>query len=124
MTAELKKTFRPEFLNRIDETLVFHRLTGENIRTIAENMVRSVALRAAALGVNLTVTDEALDALAAAGYDADYGARPLRRTVQTRLEDPLAEALLTGAVAPGGEAEAVVENGRVVVRSKSAAIAP
>ena len=79
--------------------------------------------RAAALGVNLTVTDEALDALAAAGYDADYGARPLRRTVQTRLEDPLAEALLTGAVAPGGEAEAVVENGRVVVRSKSAAIA-
>ena len=124
VTAELKKTFRPEFLNRIDETLVFHRLTGENIRTIAENMVRSVALRAAALGVNLTVTDEALDALAAAGYDADYGARPLRRTVQTRLEDPLAEALLTGAVAPGGEAEAVVENGRVVVRSKSAAIAP
>ena len=125
VTAELKKTFRPEFLNRIDETIVFRRLTGEDIRAIAGNMVQTVALRAAALGVHLTVTPEAVARLAEAGYDADYGARPLRRTVQTQLEDPLAEALLTGALSSGGEAEAVVdENGRVAVRAKGTLTAP
>ena len=125
VTAELKKTFRPEFLNRIDETIVFRRLTGEDIRAIAGNMVQTVALRAAALGVHLTVTPEAVARLAEAGYDADYGARPLRRTVQTQLEDPLAEALLTGALSSGGEAEAVVdETGHVAVRAKGALTAP
>ena len=125
VTAELKKTFRPEFLNRIDETIVFRRLTGEDIRAIAGNMVQTVALRAAALGVHLTVTPEAVARLAEAGYDADYGARPLRRTVQTQLEDPLAEALLTGALSSGGEAEAVVdETGRVAVRAKGTLTAP
>ena len=119
VTAELKKTFRPEFLNRIDEIIVFHRLTGEDIRAIAGNMVQTVALRAAALGVHLTVTPEAVARLAEAGYDPDYGARPLRRTVQTQLEDPLAEALLTGELSSGGEAEAVVdETGHVAVRAK------
>ena len=121
VTAELKKTFRPEFLNRIDEIIVFHRLTGEDIRAIAGNMVQTVALRAAALGVHLTVTPEAVARLAEAGYDPDYGARPLRRTVQTQLEDPLAEALLTGELSSGGEAEAVVdETGHVAVRAKGA----
>ena len=121
VTAELKKTFRPEFLNRIDETIVFHRLTGEDIRAIAGNMVQTVALRAAVLGVHLTVTPEAVARLAEAGYDPDYGARPLRRTVQTQLEDPLAEALLTGELSSGGEAEAVVdETGHVAVRAKGA----
>ena len=121
VTAELKKTFRPEFLNRIDEIIVFHRLTGEDIRVIAGNMVQTVALRAAALGVHLTVTPEAVARLAEAGYDPDYGARPLRRTVQTQLEDPLAEALLTGELSSGGEAEAVVdETGHVAVRAKGA----
>ena len=125
VTAELKKTFRPEFLNRIDETIVFRRLTGEDIRAIAGNMVQTVALRAAALGVHLTVTPEAVARLAEAGYDADYGARPLRRTVQTQLEDPLAEALLTGALSSGGEAEAVVdETGHVAVRAKGTLTAP
>ena len=121
VTAELKKTFRPEFLNRIDEIIVFHRLTGEDIRAIAGNMEQTVALRAAALGVHLTVTPEAVARLAEAGYDPDYGARPLRRTVQTQLEDPLAEALLTGELSSGGEAEAVVdETGHVAVRAKGA----
>ncbi len=91
-------------MNRIDEIIVFHRLTGEDIRAIAGNMVQTVALRAAALGVHLTVTPEAVARLAEAGYDPDYGARPLRRTVQTQLEDPLAEALLTGELSSGGEA--------------------
>ena len=121
VTAELKKTFRPEFLNRIDEIIVFHRLTGEDIRVIAGNMVQTVALRAAALGVHLTVTEEAIAKLAEAGYDPDYGARPLRRTVQTQLEDPLAEALLTGELSSGGEAEAIVDGeGHVAVRAKGA----
>ena len=84
-------------------------------------MVQTVALRAAALGVHLTVTPEAVARLAETGYDPDYGARPLRRTVQTQLEDPLAEALLTGELSSGGEAEAVVdETGHVAVRAKGA----
>ncbi len=108
-------------MNRIDEIIVFHRLTGEDIRAIAGNMVQTVALRAAVLGVHLTVTPEAVARLAEAGYDPDYGARPLRRTVQTQLEDPLAEALLTGELSSGGEAEAVVdETGHVAVRAKGA----
>ena len=94
---------------------------GEDIRVIAGNMVQTVALRAAALGVHLTVTPEAVARLAEAGYDPDYGARPLRRTVQRQLEDPLAEALLTGELSSGGEAEAVVdETGHVAVRAKGA----
>ena len=93
----------------------------KDIRVIAGNMVQTVALRAAALGVHLTVTPEAVARLAEAGYDPDYGARPLRRTVQTQLEDPLAEALLTGELSSGGEAEAVVdETGHVAVRAKGA----
>lgn len=120
VTDELKKTFRPEFLNRIDETVVFHRLTGGDIRAIAESMVRTVVQRTAALGVELAVTEETIDCLAEAGYDPDCGARALRRAVQTRLEDPLAEALLTGELVSGGAAETAVEEGRITVRIKGA----
>ena len=82
---------------------------------------RAITDRRTALGVHLTVTEEAIAKLAEAGYDPDYGARPLRRTVQTQLEDPLAEAMLTGELSSGGEAEAIVdEEGHVAVRAKGA----
>ena len=110
---DLKKTFRPEFLNRIDETIVFHRLTPEEIREIAGNMLRAVTGRVAGLGVNLTVTDEALDMLCEVGYDKDYGARPLRRCIQSKVEDTAAERLLEGAIAEGDHAEVRVVNGEI-----------
>ena len=120
VTGELKKTFRPEFLNRIDESIVFRRLLPEDIRAIAGSMVRTVERRAEALGVHLSVTEEVITWLAETGYDAAFGARPLRRAVRRELEDPLAEAMLSGAVAPGAGAEAVRENGCIRIRAKDA----
>ncbi len=94
--AELRRTFKPEFLNRIDDTIVFHQLSKEDIRQIAGNMFREVAARVFALGITLEADDEALDILAASGFDPVYGARPLRRTIQNEVEDSIAEKLLEG----------------------------
>ena len=113
--ADLKRVFRPEFLNRIDETIVFHQLTKENIRAITSNLIRTVAARVENMGVKLSVTDEALDKLADQGFDPVYGARPLRREIQTAVEDKVAELLLEGAVKAGDTAEVRVEDGKLVV---------
>jgi len=98
---DLKKVFRPEFLNRLDETIVFTQLGRSEIKSIARRMLSRVGERLQALGVRLTWTDGALDALAKLGFDPDYGARPLRRTIRTKVEDPAAELLLSGAVRAG-----------------------
>ena len=110
---DLKKTFRPEFLNRIDETIVFRRLSKDEIRQIAGNMLASVTERIASLGVELSVTDEALDKLCEAGYDESYGARPLRRCIQSKVEDTAAERLLEGVIAAGDKAELRLADGEV-----------
>ena len=122
--SELKRTFKPEFLNRIDDIIVFHQLTREDIRQIAGSMVREVAARLSGLGVTLKVDDAALDALAGAGFDPVYGARPLRRAIQSALEDKAAELLLDGSLASGGTAEATAENGQVQLKAVAAAPAP
>ena len=114
---DLKRTFRPEFLNRIDDTIVFTQLTEEDIRTIAGNMLRSVVERLSDVGVTLTVTEEALDLLCARGYDAEYGARPLRRTIQSQVEDTAAERLLEGKLQKGDKAALVVADGKIDVVS-------
>ena len=114
--AELKKTFRPEFLNRIDESIVFHPLTREDIRAIADNMLKTVSERVRTVGVELSVTEEAREELSKRGYDPVYGARPLRRTVQSEVEDKVAEALLSGVLAAGDTAEAAVEDGKILIR--------
>ncbi|WP_294522180.1 ATP-dependent Clp protease ATP-binding subunit [uncultured Pseudoflavonifractor sp.] len=101
---DLKRVFRPEFLNRVDETIVFRQLTRQEIRAIAGRMLRDVAGRMERLGVSLRVTDRALDLLAEKGFEPDYGARPLRRTIRAQVEDPAAELLLSGALARGGRA--------------------
>ena len=103
---ELRETFRPEFLNRVDGTIVFRRLTREDVKKIAASMAAEVERRMAALGVEFKVTDDALDFLADAGYDPDCGARPLRRAICSQLEDRAAEALLNGALSAGDRAEA------------------
>ena len=99
--AELRRTFRPEFLNRVDDTIVFRRLSREDVRQIARGMTEAVCGRMRELGVELRVTDEALDLLAERGFDPAYGARPLRRQISALLEDPAADAILTGRAAPG-----------------------
>ena len=102
--AELRRTFRPEFLNRIDETIVFHRLTQEDITEIARRMLRSTARRMEAMEVKLEATEEAMARLAKDGYDPKYGARPLRRAIQEKVEDAVAEQLLDGSLAAGDTA--------------------
>lgn len=114
---DLKATFRPEFLNRIDETVVFHQLTREEIRQIAEKMIENVAGRLDKMGVTLTVSDEALDKLSDAGFDPVYGARPLRRTIQSMIEDAAAEKLLDGSLKAGGNVQAVLEDDKIILKA-------
>jgi len=110
---ELRKRFRPEFLNRVDETVIFHRLGKEELRGIVDVQLKDFAKRLERRGLLLDVEDAAKDVLADLGYDPTYGARPLKRTMQRHLENPLAEDLLGGRyqsgdtvvvdVAPNGE---------------------
>ncbi|HID00148.1 MAG TPA: hypothetical protein EYP05_02235, partial [Piscirickettsiaceae bacterium] len=110
--------FRPEFINRIDETVVFHPLGKEQIRAITNIQIRRVAKRLEEQDLHLEVSEKALDLLGEAGFDPVYGARPLKRAIQHMLENPLAEALLKGAFAPGDTIVVDVENGEIVFRKK------
>ncbi len=113
--GDLKRTFKPEFLNRVDDIIVFHRLTQENINAIAGNMLSAVAKRMENMEVKLTWTDAAVNALGKAGFDPAYGARPLRRTIQTKVEDAVAELLLTGEVHAGDTVLVDAPDGSVTV---------
>ena len=110
--------FRPEFINRIDETVVFHPLGKEQIREITNIQIRRVAKRLAEQDIQLEVTDKALDLLGEAGFDPVYGARPLKRAIQHLLENPLAERLLKGEFGPGDTIVVDAENGEIVFRKK------
>ena len=116
--AELRQTFRPEFLNRIDETIVFHQLTEENIRSIARRMLDTIAGRMEAQGITLEADDGAVAALAKDGFDARYGARPLRRTLQSEVEDAVAEQMLDGKLLSGDTAHVRLLDGKVVVEKE------
>ena len=117
---DLKKTFRPEFLNRIDEIIVFRQLTQENIREIASRMLRVTDRRMAEQGITLDVDDDALTELARDGFDPQYGARPLRRSIQNLVEDAVAEQMLEGRLRSGGTAHVRLKDGKVVIESESA----
>jgi len=99
--AEMKKVFRPEFLNRIDATVVFHPLTKEHIRQIVDLMLNQVAASLKEKNIGIEVTDKAKDLIGDKGYDPVFGARPLRRTIQSLIEDRLSEAILRGEFLPG-----------------------
>jgi ATP-dependent Clp protease ATP-binding subunit ClpC len=100
--GELKKVFRPEFLNRIDEVIVFHKLEREEIKEIIDLMISRVKAQVAEHELQLDLTDEAKDLLAEKGWDPSMGARPLRRAIQRYIEDPLAdEVLRAGEIASG-----------------------
>ncbi len=99
--GELKKTFRPEFLNRVDDIIVFQQLSEEDIRRIARRMLQSLDKRLEDMGMTLEVSDDAVAEIAKEGFDPVYGARPLRRAIQSRIEDVLAEQLLEGRFRSG-----------------------
>ena len=122
--SDLKRVFRPEFLNRLEEIIVFSQLEPEEIRCIAARMLDQVAHRLAALGVGLLVEDDALDALAKLGFDPEYGARPLRRAIRAQVEDPAAEALLNGALTPGDTAVFTLREGALSLLPAPAALPP
>lgn len=98
---ELKRSFRPEFLNRVDEIIVFHPLEEEHIKKIVGLMIESLKKRLSQNGINISISDEAETFLAKKGYDPTFGARPLRRAIQTNLEDKLAEEMLEGKIKSG-----------------------
>lgn len=101
---EVKRLFKPEFINRIDEIIVFHPLNKENIKEIAGIMMRTIIKRTKEqLGTILSIDESAKDYLAEKGYDEKYGARPLRRTIQSRIEDKLSEEILEGNIKRGDE---------------------
>ena len=99
---EVKKIFKPEFINRIDEMLVFHTLTQENIQDIVRLMLHTLCKRLESqMSMTLEVSDEAVAYLAKSGFDKNYGARPIRRSIQTKIEDELADRVLSGDIKPG-----------------------
>jgi len=100
---EVKRLFKPEFLNRIDETIVFHKLSEENIKEICEKMLDSVKERMTTVGIKMAVEMSAIELLSKKGYDPVYGARPLRRAIQNAVEDTVAEKLLEGKIKDGDE---------------------
>ena len=117
MMSELKKAFRPEFLNRIDEIIIFHPLEQEQTAQIAKLMLANVIERLRDRNIELIVTDEAAMHLAKDGFDIQYGARPLRRAIQQQLEDSLSEVLLSGEIKLGDKVEAYLDEGKLKFRA-------
>jgi ATP-dependent Clp protease ATP-binding subunit ClpC len=113
---EMKKVFRPEFLNRIDETIVFHPLSKEDVRNIVELMLVRVTKRLSEQELTLKVTDKAKDFLVEKGFDPQFGARPLRRAIQKYLEDPLAQEILAKKIKPRAKITADFQDGKIVFK--------
>ena len=113
MMGALKEAFRPEFLNRVDEMVVFRRLGEEEIRRVASLLLEEIRGRVEALGIKLVFSDEAISLVAAEGFDPVYGARPLRRAAVRLIEEPLAGEMLNGHIQAGDEVTARVGDGRI-----------
>jgi ATP-dependent Clp protease ATP-binding subunit ClpB len=116
--AEVKATFRPEFVNRIDEIVVFHPLARDQIASIARIQLRGLEQRLAKIDIRLDVSDEALKRLAEAGFDPVYGARPLKRAIQQEIENPLAKEILSGAFAAGDTVHVRERDGHIVFEKR------
>ena len=116
---ELRRTFKPEFLNRIDETIVFRQLTEEDIRHIAQRMLEITGKRMAQQDITLLADDDAVTALAKDGFDPQYGARPLRRAIQNEVEDAVAELMLEGKLQGGDTARICLRDGKVTIEKET-----
>lgn len=121
VSEEMKKAFRPEFLNRIDETIVFSHLSKEEIRQIVDLMLKDLFKRLAEKELNIEVSDEVKDHLAECGYSEAYGARPLRRLIQRKMEDSLAEEMLSGKYVKGDTIKVTLVDGKISFEKASKA---
>jgi ATP-dependent Clp protease ATP-binding subunit ClpC len=116
---EVKRIFKPEFINRIDEIIVFHSLNKDNIKSIVSIMVATIAKRCKSqMNILLETSEEVIGHLAEVGFDEKYGARPLRRTIQTNIEDRLAEAILAGNIKEGDTVKIDYLDNEMVVSAK------
>lgn len=115
---ELKRTFRPEFLNRVDDAIVFHSLSREHIREIVDIMLEELNRRIVEHNLRVEVTDAAKERLVQEGFDPAFGARPLRRVIQKRLEDGISEEMLQGKVQPGNTVAVDVENDKFIFSAR------
>ena len=109
--GELKKLFKPEFLNRVDDTIVFNKLTSEDIQAIAKNLLKNLKKRLNDLDIKAEFDDSAVEAVAKAGFDEIYGARPLKRAIQSNIEDAISEKMLDGSIKSGDIVTCRYENG-------------
>jgi ATP-dependent Clp protease ATP-binding subunit ClpB len=116
--GEVKRHFRPEFINRIDEIVVFHALAQEHIRSIGRIQLKRLEQRLHERDLALTVTDRALDEIAKVGFDPVFGARPLKRAIQQNIENPVAKAILEGKFAPKDVVPVDFADGRFVFERK------
>ena len=112
--GELKRHFKPEFLNRVDDIIVFHKLTQENIQQIARNMLGTLVSRVKKLEIDLSVSDAAVEKIAQVGFDDTYGARPLRRAITSQIEDKMSEQMLEGSIKAGTSVLLDVKDGEFV----------
>ena len=119
--GELRSMFRPEFLNRVDDIIVFKRLTKPQIQEIAKRLLENLKKRVAAMDITVDFTDETIAKIADAGFDEVYGARPLKRAIQSKIEDSLSEAMLRGDVTAGGHYVCEPENDAFVFRKADTA---
>ena len=128
VTEALKRTFRPEFLNRLDGVMVFRNLSKEQITDIVDLELNRVRTQLAEQDIRLEVSDDVKQLIADAGYDSEYGARPLRRVIQDKLEDRLSEGLLAGEFKPGDVVDVVLDAqqqiGLVVRQPESPDVSP
>ncbi|GKT03211.1 ATP-dependent Clp protease ATP-binding subunit [Furfurilactobacillus entadae] len=114
----LRQTFRPEFLNRIDETVIFHSLTKPELHDIVKIMATTVLNRVAEQGIKVKITPAAIDVVADAGFDPEYGARPIRRALQTQVEDQLSEALIAGQIKTNDVVTVGAKGGKITITTK------
>ena len=116
--GELKNTFRPEFLNRIDDIIVFDRLGEKEIEQIAGKLVETLKERIASLGIDIDFTDAVIKKVSKAGFDEVYGARPLKRAIQSELEDLISEEMLKGNIVKGEKYICKIEKNKIVFKKQ------
>ena len=113
---ELKNTFRPEFLNRVDDIIVFTKLSDTEIAQIAKLMLTSLTERLSDMDISISFSDEAVQHIAKVGFDPVYGARPLRRAISSNIEDAVSEEILKGNIKSGDKVECILENNKFIFK--------
>ena len=115
---ELKKSFRPEFLNRLDDPIVFHSLEQKELNEIVKLLATNITKRIEELGIHVKITPAAIETIAKKGYEPEYGARPLKRAIQKEIEDRLSEELLSGNIAKGDKVTIGSTKGKITIKVK------